>query len=70
MLAQFMEYSCQSKGDVENTEKENWCSVPGCCIPFPPEPDSHAENGGVINMKEVGKLFGTQNVYAKIITVD
>mgnify|MGYP005677596791 CR=1 FL=1 len=42
-LAQFMKYSCQAKGTIEAPEEENWCSVPGCCIPFPPEPDSHAK---------------------------
>ena len=44
-LAEFMKYSCQAKGTIEAVEEENWCSVPGCCIQFPPEPDSHARNG-------------------------
>ena len=44
-LAEFMEYSCQAKGEVEKTEEEKWCYVPGCCIPFPPEPDFNAKNG-------------------------
>ena len=44
-LAQFMKYSCQPKGTIEAPEEDNWCSLPGCCIPFPAEPHSNAQNG-------------------------
>ena len=55
-LAEFMEYSSQAKGNAEKSEEENWCSVPGCCIPFPPEPDSHAKHGWSYRYQKGRKL--------------
>ena len=44
-LAKYMKYSRQATGQIEELEQTNSCSVPGCCLPFPPHPSSNAKHG-------------------------
>ena len=45
-VAKFMRDSSHECNNTETAAtEEGWCSMPGCSLPFPPPPDSHAKNG-------------------------
>ena len=46
----------EARNNEDDRGNEGWCSVPGCCLPFPEPPDSHWKSGFTFKYKQRTKV--------------
>ena len=61
VVAKFVRYSQQSGGNAAVGSGDGWCSVPGCCLPFPAYPLGGWKKGITFKYKERTQVLWQAN---------